>query len=395
MEITDIRVYPLRDDLWNPWCIVTVHTDEGIRGVGEAGGLWANTDMGAKEAHVEKFKEWFVGENPLHIEGLRASLQETPWGLSRLNQALFSGMEIACWDIAGKYRDAPVHELLGGQIRDELRAYANGWYDGLETPEEWADGAAEVVDRGYTAMKFDPFERAFRDITNADLELALDRLGAIREAVGPGPDLLIEGHGRFTPAEAIRVGRRMEEYNPTWFEAPVQPHQGPAAFREVREALSIPIADDLASIQSKFNAFDFISQRAIDIIQPDAGNIGGMREVQYVAQMADAASIQTCPHAAAGPVTMCAAVHVDAVIPNFKIQEGFNEYTRPDWVADVISDPIEIRDGFIAVPDEPGLGIEFDADAAREHAGNPMPDHNFMAEDFKDTYGSREHRDQE
>ncbi|MFB6136804.1 MAG: mandelate racemase/muconate lactonizing enzyme family protein [Halobacteriaceae archaeon] len=389
MEITEINAYPLRDGLWNPWCVITVHTDEGIRGVGEAGGLWANTDLDAKRTHVEKFEEWFVGDDPRRIEALRQKSQETPWGLSRLNQALFSGMEMACWDIVGKYRDIPVHEALGGKMRDELRAYANGWYDSLETPEEWAEGAAEVVDRGYTAMKFDPIETAYRDLSNPDLELAVDRIGAIREAVGPGVDLLIEGHGRLTPGEAIRFGKRIEEHNPSWYEAPVQPHQGPKAFREVREALAIPISDDLASIESKFNAFDFISERAIDIIQPDPGNVGGLREVQYIAQMADAASIFVAPHAAAGPVSMTAAVHLDAVVPNFKIQEGFDEFTRPDWVAEVIDDPITIEDGVIEVPDEPGLGIEFDEEAAREHDTNPMPDHNFMAPDFKDTYGSQ------
>lgn len=386
MQITDVEVYPLRDGLWNPWCIVTVETDAGLRGVGEAGGLWANTDVDARATHAEKFAEWFVGEDPLRIEQLRVQSQETPWGLSRLNQALFSGMEMACWDIKGKHHGAPVHELLGGKVRDELDAYANGWYDGLETPAEWAEGAAEVVDRGYGALKFDPFEGAVRTIDNEDLERAVDRVAAIREAVGPGPDLLVEGHARFTPGEAVRVGRRLEEFDPRWFEAPVQHHQGPAAFREVREALSIPVADDLASVDSKFDAFDYLAERAVDVIQPDTGNVGGLRETQYVAQMADAASVLTCPHAAAGPVSMTGCVHVDAVIPNFLLQEGFEEYSRPDWAADVITDPVEITDGVIEVPDEPGLGVEFDPAAAEEHLGNPRPDHNFLDEDFSDDY---------
>lgn len=390
MEITDIKAYPLRDNLWNPWCIITVETDEGIRGIGEAGGLWANTDLEAKKTHTEKFAEWFVGEDPLKIEHLRRVAQERPWGLSRLNQALFSGLEMACWDIAGKYHDEPVHALLGGATRNELRAYANGWYDSLETPEEWAAGAEKVIDRGYTALKFDPIETANRSMSNEALNLGVDRIAAIREAIGDNPDIIIEGHGRLTPGEAIRFGKRIEQYNPMWYEAPVQPHQGPEAFREVRQALDIPIADDLASIESKYTAFDFISKRAIDIIQPDTGNVGGIRETQYIAQMADAASIITAPHAAAGPVSLTACVHVDAVIPNFKIQEGFEEFTRPDWVPDVITDPLEIEDGTIQVPDEPGLGVTFDADEALKHAGNPMPDHDFMAPDFKDTYGSQD-----
>ena len=392
MEITAINAYPLRDDLWNPWCVLTVETDAGIRGVGEAGGLWANTDLDAKATHAEKFEEWFVGMDPLHVEALRVASQETPWGLSRLNQALFSGLEMACWDIAGKHRDAPVHELLGGKVRDDLRAYANGWYDSLETPDEWADGAADVIDRGYSAMKFDPFETAVRDISNEGLQLAVDRVAAIRDAIGPEPDLIIEGHARLTPGEAIKVGRRLEEFNPMWYEAPIQAHQGPAAFREVREALSMPIADDLASIGHKFAAFDFIADRAIDVIQPDTGNAGGLREVQYIAQMADAASIFTAPHAAAGPISLTGCIHVDAVIPNFRIQEGFEPATRPDWVDDVIQTSIAVEDGRIAVPDEPGLGVTFDEEAALEHDRNPMPDHNFLAPDFKDDYRAHERR---
>ena len=284
----------------------------------------------------------------------------------------------------------PVHALLGGKVRDELRAYANGWYDSLETPEEWAAGALDVIDRGYDAMKFDPFENAVRDISNEGLALALERVAAIREAIGPEPDLLIEGHARLTPAEAIKVGRRLEEFNPMWYEAPVQAHQGPAAFREVREALSIPIADDLASITHKFDAFAFLAERAIDVIQPDTGNAGGLREVQYIAQMADAAGVCTAPHAAAGPISLAGCIHVDAVVPNFRIQEGFEASTRPDWVDDVIETAVEVEDGRIVVPDGPGLGVEFDADAAREHDCNPMPDHNFLEPEFKDTYQAHE-----
>lgn len=391
MEIRDITAYPLQDNLWNPWCIVTVETADGERGVGEVGGLWANTDIYAKVEYVDKYDEWFHGMDPLNIEALRIKSQETPWGLSRLAQAVFSGIEMACWDIAGKHYGQPVHGMLGGAIRTEVPAYANGWYDGLETSTEWAEGASEVIDRGYNALKFDPYEESVRDITNEEMSLALDRVAAIREAIGDDPDILIEGHARLTPGEAIKLGSRLEQYNPTWFEAPIQAHQGPAAFREVREALSIPISDDLASIESKFDAFDYISERAIDVIQPDAANVGGLREVQYIAQMADAASVSIAPHAAGGPVAMCATIHLDAVLPNFKIQEGFNEFTRPDWVPKVIDDPVSIEDGTIEVPQEPGLGIDFDADRAREHDCNPMPDHNFLSSEFKDTYGSQKH----
>jgi L-alanine-DL-glutamate epimerase-like enolase superfamily enzyme len=177
MELRDIAAYPSRDDLWNPWCVITVETADGLRGVGEAGGLWANTDLDAKVEYTEKFDEWFRGMDPRNIEALRVKSQETPWGLSRLAQAVFSGIEMACWGTVGRADGRPVHDSLGGALRTELPAYANGWYDGLETPAEWVDGAADVVDRRYGALKFDPYEESVRDITNDEMRLALDRIG--------------------------------------------------------------------------------------------------------------------------------------------------------------------------------------------------------------------------
>jgi len=383
MQITDIRTYALKDKLWKPWFLVVVDTDEGIKGLGQAG---TNTDFEAKKSHVNKFREWFLGTDPLNIESLRVQSQETPWGLTEMNQALLSGLEIACWDINGKHYDVPVHNLLGGKLRDRVKTYANRWYGDLETPEEWAEGAENVLSDGYDAIKFDPFERVFRDITNEDLQLLENRLAAIRERVGSAPDLLIEGHGRMTPATAIKVGKTMEPYNPGWFEAPILPHQGPQSYKEVREALEIPIADDLSSTESKFSAMDYLSNRAIDIIQPDPILIGGLRETQYVAQMADAAAILTCPHAAAGPVSLCANVHISAVIPNFKIQESDN-FTHPEWIDEVFDTPLTISEGYIEVPDEPGLGITLDEDKAAEHTDGPLEaEHNIFSESFSDSF---------
>jgi len=382
MEITDIRNYVLTDELWKPWFIVVVETDTGLTGVGQAE---ANTDAKATSAHVEKFQEWFCGRDPLNIEGLRTASQETPWGLWRLNQTLLSAIEIACWDIKGKHHGVPVADMLGGTVRNTVKAYANRWYGGCDTPEEWADAAVSVVEAGFDALKFDPFEGATREISNEALQEVENRVMAIREAVGPSAELFIEGHGRFSPTTAIRIGRRLEPYNIGWFEAPVHAHQGPDAFREVREALSIPIADDMAATDSKFEAFDFISARAVDIIQPDPIIVGGLRETQYIAQMADAAAIQTCPHAAAGPISLTANVHVSAAIPNFKIQEADN-FTHPDWIDDVIETPLVVEDGQIPVPETPGLGIEFDEAAATAHTGEITTEHDVHSASFQKSF---------
>lgn len=383
MEITDIRGYVLTDDLWKPWLLVVVDTDAGVSGVGQVD---TNTDFAAKEAHLAKIREWFVGKDPLNVEALRVQSQEAPWGLNELNRSLFSGLEIACWDITGKHHGVPVHDLLGGKVRDEVRAYANRWYGGLETPEEWADGAEEVVDAGYDAMKFNPFEDVFRTISNEALRRVEDRLAAIRNRIGADPDLLIEGHGRMTPAAAIEAGRAMEAYAPTWFEAPILPTQGPEALREVRTAIDIPVADDIASTESKFTAFEYLSKRALDIIQPDPILIGGLRETQYVGQMADAAAVMTCPHAAAGPVSLCANVHVSAVLPNFMLQES-DTFTRPEWLEDVIDSPLRFSDGYIEVPDEPGIGITFDEAAATEYAdGSFENEHDIFSGSFSESF---------
>jgi galactonate dehydratase len=382
MEIADIRSYVLTDGLWKPWFVVVVETENGLTGVGQ---VEANTDAEAKQAHMDKVREWFVGENPLNIEGLRFHSQEQPWGLWRLNQTLFSGIEIACWDIKGKHHNVPVANLLGGPIRDTLRAYANRWYGGLETPEQWARGAEAVVDDGFDALKFDPFENATRTISNRELSEVEDRVAAIRDAIGPDPDLYIEGHGRFTVASALEIGRCLERYDIGWFEAPIQSYQEPEAFVRLREQMTIPVADDLASMDNKFEAFDYISARALDIIQPDPVVIGGLRETQIVAQMADAAGIQTCPHAAAGPISLTANVHVGSVIPNFEVQES-DSFTHPKWVDEVIKTPVEVQTGRIEIPDKPGLGIEFNESAAREHTGSVPKTHNINSASFKQSF---------
>jgi galactonate dehydratase len=385
MEITDIRLLTLRDELWKPWSIMVVDTDTDLRGIGE---IASNVDAEAKQEHLETFKRWYIGENPLNIEKLRVQSMEKPWGLASLNQSLLSGLEIACWDIKGKHHGVPVHELLGGNVHESVEAYANRWYGGLEKPEEWADGAERVLSEGYEAIELNPFDTAFRNIDNNELDTVQAILEAIRDRVGSGPELLIEGHGRFSVTEAIKIGKRIEEYNPGWFEAPVLARTGyqtPAAYREVREAISIPIADDLVSARNKFSAFQFISERAIDVIQPDPILVGGLRETQYVGQMADAASIHVSLHASDGPVGACANVHVASVLPNLRLVE-VDEFTQPDWVSDVIQTPIRVEDGNIRIPKRPGLGIDFDEEAAKEHMDNLKTVHNIHAGEFKDSF---------
>jgi galactonate dehydratase len=376
MEIADVRLVSLTDGLWKPWTHVLVETRDGLVGVGQAS---ADLDYRAKETHLEVVEDRFAGADPTDLGALHDRAERVPGSLL----GLFPGIELACWDLAGKHYGAPVHALLGGTHRDELRAYANRWYGGCETPGEWADAAEEVVDAGYGGMKLNPFEDEFTTISNPGLGMVADRFAAIRDRIGPDPELFVEMHSRFTTAEAIRIGERLEAFDPGWFEAPVR-SSNPADYREVREALSTPVASDGAGAHGPEEAFEFLSSRALDIVQPDPV-VSGLWTSLQTAIVADAAGALVGPHAAAGPVSLAADVHLGAAIPNFLIQET-DEFTHPDWVDDVVSAPVAVEDGAIPVPDDPGLGIEFDEAAARERAGTLERMHDIGSGDFKQSF---------
>lgn len=364
MEITDIDVYALKNGLKSPWGVMVVKTDAGLSGYGEVGGLRGNSDMDAKLASVDSLSKLY-GRDPRNVEGIRNTMTNM-WDLSRLSLDLMSGLETACWDIKGKYYDVPVYELLGGKIRDEVPAYANGWWGGLYEPEDVARGAKAVVDAGYNALKFSPFDHAKDSISNPELNRFTERVAAVRDAIGPDPEILIEGHGRLHPSAVVTVMNEIEEYNITWFEAPVNTHLPPEAYREVKDKTSIPIADDLGAVKDKETAFRYISERAVDIIQPDVGNVGGIHTIEHIAHMADAASIFVCPHAASSPVGLMASLQLDAVLPNVLIQECFMDFAWPEWVNEAFEFELELSDGNLQIPDEPGLGISLNEERVGE-----------------------------
>jgi galactonate dehydratase len=366
MEIAAIDLHVLRAGLRSPWGVLCVETRSGERGIGEVAGLWGNVDIGAKVEHVDHFESLFVGRDPRNVSAIRATVQEAFWGGSRLSHALLSGLETACLDLKGQADGVPIADLLGGRLREAVPVYANGWWGGLDDPEDLAAGAERLVDRGYGGLKFSPFEDADRTIDNAELERVADRVAAVREAVGPEPDLMIEGHGRFVPATAIRVGERLAPHEPRWFEAPIRPHLGPEVHRRVRDRCSVPIATDLAGVEHGRDAFDYLAADAVDVIQPDPGNAGGCTEIRDIGTMAEAAGAVVCPHAASSPVGLAACLQVDAVLPNLGQQECFAEFAWPSWVDDVFDHEIAVEDGTLSIPSSPGLGIDFDPAAAAD-----------------------------
>ncbi len=275
-----------------------------------------------------------------------------------------AAIETACWDIIGKACNQPVYNLMGGLYHRKLRAYANGWYRGPRTPESFAQKAKEVIRRGYTAIKFDPFGNNWRTLPLYEFDLSLDIIRAVRDAVGPSVDLLIEGHCRFHPSTAIEFATAMAPLRPMFFEEPV-PHTSAAAMAEVARRSPVPIATG-ESLSNKQQVAELMQYNAVHIFQPEPLNLGGLFVTRMVAGMVDAYYGMIAPHSAQGPVCSAACVQLNASLPNFLIHEIFDEFNEP-WEKDIVTHPVEVVDGYIEVPSRPGLGIDLNIEEILKH----------------------------
>jgi galactonate dehydratase len=292
--------------------------------------------------------------------------RKTFWGQGG-GPVVFGGMSAideALWDIKGKALGMPVYELLGGSCWDRLRVYANGWYRGCTTPEAYADAALKVVADGYTAMKFDPFavtpegewEYTRRALSRERADLAYDRVAAVREAIGPSIDILVEVHGNLGTTSAIQIGKRLEALAPFFYEEPVDA-LNVECMRKVGENVDIPIAAG-ERLYTRYGFRPYIEGQILDILQPDLGLAGGISEVKKIANYAETYNLHVQPHNCASPVATAASVQVDCCIPNFIIQEWF-PYREPEMY-ELVNEPLEFQvvDGAMPVPTQPGLGIE-------------------------------------
>jgi galactonate dehydratase len=283
-----------------------------------------------------------------------------------------AGIEIACWDILGKVLGQPVWQLLGGRQRPKLRVYANGWYQGPRDPGFFAEAAATVVAKGYTALKFDPFGSTYRFIDAASEKLSFEIVRRVREAVGDDVDLLIEAHDRFSVSTAIRIGRALEEFRPMWIETPVN-SSDIAATIEVAKAVPIPVAmgERMTSLREML---DLVSHRSVDIVQPETLRVGGIIGARKMSAIAEAAEAFVALHQAQSPLLTAVNAHIHATLPNFLIQECFDDFLAP-WSRDIMSGVPQVKNGYIEPPSGPGLGVELDE---AEMAKHPYGQDNFM-----------------
>ena len=351
---------------WRDLLFVKVETDEGLVGVGETRPLNRTETVMAYLA--EAGPRYVLGHDPFEIERLTQTMFRGDFG--RAGEIVMTAMalvETACWDIIGKSLDLPVYRLLGGAVRDRIKAYANGWYTVERTPQEFYAAAQAAVAKGYRALKFDPFGSGFYELERTEKNRVIALVEAVREAVGPEVEILVEMHGRFNPATAIEMAKELSRFQPGWYEEPVPP-ENLAALKKVAQAVA-PLGVPLATgerLHTPYEYRELFELQAADIIQPDISHFGGLLNTKKLAAWAEAYYILVAPHNVGGPVSTAVALHLAACTPNFKIQEHFNDFAD-SYVLDAAPGLPKVSEGYFPLPQGPGLGVNLDEDVVAAH----------------------------
>jgi galactonate dehydratase len=353
---------------WRNLTFVIVETDEGLSGVGEARML-NHTDalLGYLQ---EAGANHVIGSDPFQIEDLVQRMFRNDFARAgQITMSAIAVVEMACWDIVGQALGVPVYQLLGGAVRQRIPAYANGWYTVERSPDEFHAAAQRVVARGYRALKVDPFGAGFYELSRAEKLRSVGLIEAVRAAVGPDAEILVEMHGRFNPVTAVELTRELAPSRPGWVEEPVPP-ENLRALQKASEAiapLGIPVATG-ERLHTPHEFRELFELQAADIIQPDITHYGGILATKKLAAWADAYYMLIAPHNVGGPVATAAALHLAACTPNFKIQEHFNDFADA-WVkgAAVGLPEVDPADGCFSLPSGPGLGVKLDEAFIAEH----------------------------
>ena len=360
MKITDIRTFLVHPGRGKNWLFVKVETDEGIYGWGEA---YTQADRDKTiQAHIHALARYLIGRSPFDIKQF-TFMAYTDFGNKRGSMELYcaiSGIEQALWDIVGKAANQPVYNLLGGACRPAIRVYANGWGGGGDR-DKLAAQAQAVVARGFTALKFDPFPGPWRThIDRQAEEEAVARVAAVREAVGPDVEILVEVHRRLAPVHAIRVAHMMEEFRPYWYEEPVSVRDL-VGLTQAKQNIRLPVVTG-EELYTKAEFQPIFAARAADIINPDVCNCGGILELREIAAMAEPAHVAVSPHNYnSTTMGLAATLHAAAGMPNFLITEYFVNFE--EMGRQIAQTPFTVKESYIELPTTPGLGIDLDEEA--------------------------------
>jgi len=364
VRIRDIRT-TIVGTPWRELVFLELIAEDGRVGLSEVR-MVNKTDTLVACIH-ELAPRYLVGADPFDVERLAWNIQRAEYGRpGEVTQSTLAAFDIACWDLMGQSLGVPIWKLLGGNFRERVPAYANGWYQTAREPQAFASRAQEVVARGYRALKLDPFGAAHAELPTEEWNRVEAIMAAVRDAVGADVQIFVEMHGRFTSAAAVRVATMLEPYDPEWIEEPVPPDNDEALAR-VRAGTRIPIATGerahtIAEIRP------IVERGLADIIQIDLTHFGGFLATKCVAGWADAHHLLMAPHNVCGPVGTMANLHLAVATPNYKVLEHFNDFADA-WVRELVDEApaVSASDGCFAAPQRPGLGVTLNADACRAH----------------------------
>ena len=357
------------------WIFLSIETKCGILGVGEVYSASFHPEVVVKGIK-DVFERYLKGQDPHHVERFyrecfSSGFTQRP---DLTMMGVLSGLEMSCWDIIGKAANKPIYELIGGKVHDKLRSYTylypkdkNGVLN-YEDPELGAESAVSFMEQGFSAIKFDP---AGPYSSYSGHQISLKRLThcenytqKIREAVGDNCDILIGTHGQLSPSSAVRLAKRLEKFDPLWFEEPVPPGQS-SAMSEVAKKTKIPVATG-ERLTTKYEFYDVLKNNAASIIQMNLGRVGGILEAKKIASLSEVFYAQIAPHIYNGPVGAAASIQLSAATPNFLIMESVR--TWDGFHSEVLKDSIQWSNGNIIPSDKPGLGIELNFDVVSSNS---------------------------
>ena len=365
VEITDVQTTMVDGNF--PWTLVRVYTDAGVAGTGEA--YWG---AGVPEL-VERMTPFLVGENPLDVDRLYEHMVQKMSGEGSIGGPTVSaiaGVEVALHDLAGRILEVPAYQLLGGKYRDEVRVYCDCHAGDEADPASNADEAERVVDElGYDALKFDldvesgaEKDRANRHLRGPEVEHKAEIVREVTDRVGDRADVAFDCHWSFASGSAHRLAEAVEEYDVWWLEDPVPPENLDVQ-QEVTQRTTTPVAAG-ENVYRVHGHRRLLEEQAVDIVAPDLPKVGGMRETQKIANLADLYYVPVAMHNVSSPVATVASAHVGAAVPNALAVE-FHSYEL-GWWSDLVEENV-IEDGRITVPETPGLGVTVDDDVVAEH----------------------------
>tara|TARA_Y100000588_G_scaffold126121_2_gene138173 strand:- start:2564 stop:3730 length:1167 start_codon:yes stop_codon:yes gene_type:complete len=382
VKIVDLKIWVTRPNVSSrSYVFLRIDTDEGISGIGEAtssggGGsiIVGNILNFLKNSTLkEDFRETLIGENPEHVDLIWHKLFRRftgGGGFGGFVTTVMSGIDIALWDIKGKIANKPIYEILGGgPVRDQIEMYTHVQPG---DPSYAANQAKELVSKGFKTIKLDPFQPEMKQhhrryiqgmISPKAATLGQDTVAAIRESVGPEIEILIDCHGNFNVPTAIKIAKMLEPYNIGWFEEPVQPNSN-EALKQVKESVNVPICVG-ERLYTRWDFLPILKENLAEYLMPDILWTGGISELYKISTLAETFYVPVSPHDASGPINILAGAHTMMTVPNFfKLEMNHSSLPTLNMM---ISEPININQGYLELPSNPGLGVELNEDYLESH----------------------------